>query len=31
MYPNGETAAGRIDSLDAADFRYRLHARQVSA
>lgn len=31
MYPNGETRAGRIDSLDADDFRYRIHARPVSA
>lgn len=29
MYPNGETSAGRIDSLDADDFRYRITARQI--
>ena len=31
MYPNGETAAGRMDSLDPDSFRYRLTARQLPA
>lgn len=30
MYPNGETAAGRMDSLDPATFRYSLSARQTA-
>ncbi|CAB3848556.1 twin-arginine translocation signal domain-containing protein [Achromobacter denitrificans] len=30
MYPNGETADGRLDSLDPDGFRYRLSARPVS-
>jgi transglutaminase-like putative cysteine protease len=28
MYPNGETAEGRLDSLDAMNFRYEIHARE---
>lgn len=30
MYPNGETAAGKLDSLDPDTFRYKLTARQLS-
>lgn len=30
MYPNGETSAGRLDSLDADGFRYRISAKPVS-
>jgi transglutaminase-like putative cysteine protease len=31
MYPNGETAEGRLDSLSPATFRYEIHAREVTA
>ena len=31
MYPQGETAAGRIDSLDPDNFRYGISARELSA
>jgi hypothetical protein len=31
MYPNGETAQGRLDSLDPTTFRYELRARALSA
>lgn len=31
MYPNGETADGRLDSLDPDHFRYRITARPLSA
>jgi hypothetical protein len=30
MYPNGETADGRLDSLDPDSFRYTLTARPLS-
>lgn len=30
MYPNGETAAGRLDCLDPARFRYQIAAREVT-
>jgi transglutaminase-like putative cysteine protease len=30
MYPNGETADGRLDSLDPDSFRYRITARQLA-
>ncbi len=31
MYPNGETAQGRIDSLDPDDFKYTITAREIKA
>ena len=31
MYPNGETADGRLNCLDPATFRYEIHAREVTA
>ncbi len=31
MYPNGETADGRLDSLDPASFRYQIHAQELTA
>ncbi len=31
MYPNGETADGRLDSLDPATFRYRIESARVQA
>ncbi|MFZ5576200.1 MAG: transglutaminase-like domain-containing protein [Pseudomonadota bacterium] len=31
MYPQGENAAGRLDSLDAAGFVYRLSAKEITA
>jgi hypothetical protein len=31
MYPQAETAAGRLDSLDPDNFRYEITAREVSA
>jgi transglutaminase-like putative cysteine protease len=31
MYPQGETAAGRLDCLDAAAFRYAITAREIAA
>ncbi len=31
MYPNGETADGRLDPLDPANFRYSITAREVTA
>lgn len=31
MYPNGETAAGRLDSLDPEGFRYTIRARELTA
>lgn len=31
MYPHGETAEGRLDSLDPATFRYRMSAREIAA
>lgn len=31
MYPNGETAEGRLDSLDPDNFRYQMIAREVKA
>jgi len=31
MYPNGETAEGRLDSLSPAAFRYEIHARELTA
>jgi transglutaminase-like putative cysteine protease len=30
MYPNGETQEGRLDSLDAAGFKYEIHSREVT-
>jgi transglutaminase-like putative cysteine protease len=30
MYPNGETAAGRLDSLDPTGFRYEIHSRELT-
>jgi hypothetical protein len=30
MYPQGETAAGRLDALDPDSFRYRITAREVA-
>jgi hypothetical protein len=29
MYPNAETADGRLDSLNPATFRYEIHSREV--
>jgi hypothetical protein len=29
MYPNGETAAGRLDSLDPDSFKYAITAREL--
>jgi hypothetical protein len=29
MYPNAETAEGRLDSLDPVTFRYEIHSREV--
>ena len=29
MYPNAETAEGRLDSLNPATFRYAIHSREV--
>jgi hypothetical protein len=31
MYPNGETAAGRLDSLDPTTFRYEIRSRELTA
>jgi hypothetical protein len=31
MYPNGETAEGRLDSLDPTTFRYEIHSRELPA
>jgi transglutaminase-like putative cysteine protease len=31
MYPNGETADGRLDSLDPTTFRYQIHSTEVTA
>ena len=31
MYPNGETAAGRLDSLDPQNFSYRISSKQLAA
>jgi hypothetical protein len=31
MYPNGETADGRLDSLDPDSFSYRIRSRPLSA
>ncbi len=31
MYPNGETADGRLNSIDPATFRYEIHAHELSA
>jgi transglutaminase-like putative cysteine protease len=31
MYPNGETADGRLNSIDPATFRYEIHSRELSA
>jgi hypothetical protein len=31
MYPQAETAAGRLDSLDAAGFTYRITSKEVTA
>jgi hypothetical protein len=31
MYPQGENAAGRFDSLDAATFVYKLSAKEITA
>jgi transglutaminase-like putative cysteine protease len=31
MYPNGETASGRLDSLDPATFRYSIQSKRVAA
>jgi hypothetical protein len=31
MYPNGETAAGRLDSLDPESFRYAITARELTS
>jgi transglutaminase-like putative cysteine protease len=31
MYPNGETSDGRLDSLNAATFRYEIHSREIDA
>jgi hypothetical protein len=31
MYPQGETAAGRLDSLDPENFSYRLISREITA
>jgi hypothetical protein len=31
MYPNGETAEGRLDSLNPSSFRYEIRTREVSA
>jgi len=31
MYPNGETASGRKDSLDPNDFYYEIHSRELTA
>jgi hypothetical protein len=31
MYPQGENAAGRLDSLDAATFVYKLSAKEIAA
>ena len=31
MYPNGETSDGRLDSLNAASFRYEIHSREMEA
>jgi len=30
MYPNGETASGRKDSLDSNDFYYEIHSRELT-
>jgi hypothetical protein len=29
MYPNAETAEGRLDSLNPATFRYSIHSREI--
>jgi hypothetical protein len=29
MYPNAETAEGRLDSLNPATFRYEIHSKEV--
>jgi len=31
MYPNGETAEGRLDSLNPTSFRYEIHTREIAA
>jgi hypothetical protein len=31
MYPNGETAQGRLDSLDPTTFRYEIRSRELTA
>jgi hypothetical protein len=31
MYPQAETAEGRLDSLDADSFRYKITSRELSA
>ena len=31
MYPEAETAAGRLDSLDADTFKYEITAREISS
>lgn len=31
MYPNGETSEGRLDSLNAATFRYEIHSREIES
>lgn len=31
MYPNAQTAVGRIDSLDPAEFRYEIHSRELES
>jgi hypothetical protein len=31
MYPQGETAQGRLDSLDPDNFKYTMTAKEVSA
>jgi hypothetical protein len=31
MYPNGEVARARLDSLDPDTFRYRMNARELTA
>jgi hypothetical protein len=31
MYPQAETAQGRLDSLDPTDFRYTITAREIEA
>lgn len=30
MYPNGETAQGRLDSLDPTTFRYEIRSRELT-